>query len=305
MNIAVFGIGGVGGYIGARLARYAAGQADLRVNFITRGAMLEAIRAGGLALQTPEETFTARPALATRDPRDCGPLDLVLLCTKTYHIEEAARQMAAVVGPQTAVLPLLNGVDSAGRLRALLPETQVISGCIYISAAVTGPGSVHYISGPGRVLFGAEEGPFGRGPALEELLRAAGIPAEYRADILTALWEKYLFIEPFASAGSLTGLTLGGLRETPKQLSLLEGLLRELETLAAARRVPLPENIHQATVDKFFAFPPATKTSMQVDFEKGRQTELESFSGYVTRAARAAGIPAPLHEQVYAALKDR
>jgi len=305
MNIAVFGIGAVGGYIGARLARYAAGREDLRVNFITRGAMLEAIRAGGLALQTPEETFTAHPALAASDPRDCGPLDLVLLCTKTYHIDEAARQLAPVVGPQTVILPLLNGVDSTERLRALLPGTQVISGCIYISAMVTGPGSVHYISGPGRVLFGAEDGTFRGGPALEEMLRTAGIPAEYRADILTALWEKYLFIEPFASAGSLTGLTLGGLREASEQLRFLEGLLSELQALAAARQVVLPENIHQATVDKFFAFPPGTKTSMQVDFEKGRQTELESFSGFVVRAARAAGIPAPLHEQVYAALKDR
>lgn len=305
MNIAVFGIGAVGGYCGARLARYASGRDDLRVNFITRGGMLDAIQTGGLTLQTPDETFTAHPALATADPRDCGPLDLVLLCTKTYHLEGVAQQLAPVVGPQTVILPLLNGIDNAARLRQLLPVTQVISGCFYGRAVVTAPGRVRHIAGPGRILFGAEGAPFTGGAALEELLRAASISAEHTVDILPALWEKFMFIEPFASAGSLTGLALGDLLGTPEPFRLLEGLVIELETLAAAQGVSLPENIHQRAMEKFFAYPPDTTTSMQLDFEKGRPTEVESFSGYVVRAARSAGVPAPLHEQVYTGLKDR
>jgi 2-dehydropantoate 2-reductase len=298
MNIAIFGIGAVGGYCGALLARHAARQGN-RVTFITRGGMLDAIRGNGLTLQTPEGQFTVHPHQATDDPGACGPQDLVLICTKTYHLDDAARQLAPVVGSNTTLLPLLNGVDNAERLRALLPQARVLNGCIYISAVVAEPGIIRHISGPGRVVFGAEQGDPERGLALEALFTTAGIPAEYRADIETAVWEKYLFIEPVGSAGSLTRQNFGGLLVDAAHSALLEGLLGELEAVALAKGVALPANIRQATLDKYRSFPAATKTSMQLDYEKGRQTEIESFSGYVIRAARALGVPAPLHEQVY------
>lgn len=299
MNIAILGIGAVGGYCGAWLAQYAAARLDTRVAFITRGGMLDAIRSHGLTLQTPGGEIRAHPALATDDPAQCGPLDLVLICTKTYHLDDAARALAPVVGPNTAVLPLLNGVDNSERLRALLPQAQILSGCIYISAVVAEPGIVRHVSGPGKVLFGDEHGETPRGTPIEGLLQNAGIPAEYRTDIRGAVWEKYLFIEPVASAGCFTGQDFGGLLSDPARTALLEGLLAELAAVAAAQGVPPPENIRQATLEKYRSFPGGTKTSMQLDYERGRQTEVESFSGYVLRAARAAGIPAPLHEMVY------
>lgn len=299
MNIAILGIGAVGGYCGAWLAQYASSRLDTRVAFITRGGMLDAIRSHGLTLQSPGVTFRAHPALATEDPSQLGPLDLVLVCTKTYQLDDAARLLAPVVGANTAVLPLLNGVDNSQRLRALLPQVQILSGCIYISAVVAEPGIVRHISGPGRVLFGDEQGETPRGIPIETLFKNAGIPAEYRADIRGDVWEKYLFIEPVASAGCFAGQDFGGLLGDRAHTALLEGLLDELEAVAAAQGVRLPQNIVQATLEKYRSFPASTKTSMQLDYERGRQTEVESFSGYVLRAARAANLPAPLHEMVY------
>ncbi len=305
MNIAVIGIGAVGGYCGAHLSRYAETHAGMRVCLVSRGGMLDAIRADGLTLESPAETFTARPALATHDPRDCGPLDLALVCTKTYHLDALAEQLAPVVGPQTTVLPLLNGVDNAERLQARLPRARVLNGCIYISAVVAQPGIVRHISGPGKVLFGSSAGDHEPGLPVEALLRSAGIPAEYRADIETAVWEKYLFIEPVASAGSLLRRDFGGLLAGEHSRALLEGLLAELAAVAEARQIPLPANIVASTLEKYASFPASTKTSMQLDYEKGRQTEIESFSGYVIRAGRAAGIHTPLHEEVYRELAGK
>lgn len=303
MNIAVFGMGGIGGYIGGRLAHAYAGREDMRITFIARGAMLDAIREKGLTLLTPTGSFTVQPALATADPAECGTLDLVFLCTKTYHLDDAARQLAPAVGPQTVMIPLLNGVDNAERLRAHLPQAQVLDGAIYISCAVVEPGVVRHISGAGRTLFGAERGSPDAYLPIEKLLKDAGIPAEYRPDILSQMWEKYLFIEPMGSAGSYTRANFGGIRDNPDNWALVSGLLSELEAVAAALAIPLPENIHHVTLDKYRAFAPETKTSLHVDFEKGRQTEVETFTGYVVRMAKKLSLPAPLHEQVYAALK--
>lgn len=303
MKIAVFGMGGIGGFIGGMLARHYATHADIQVYFIARGGMLDAIQHNGLTLTAPTETFTVRPTLATANPEDCGTLDLVILCTKTYHLDDAARQLAPAVGSQTVIIPLLNGVDNAERLRAHLPQAQVLDGSIYISAVTVEPGVVRHVSGPGRTLIGMKDGDHERYRQYADLLKEAGIAAEYRPDIETAMWEKYLFIEPIGSTTSYTGLTFGGVVSTPDAWALVEGLLTELEGVAAGLQVALPADIHALTLGKYRGFPGETKTSIQVDFEKGRQTELETFTGYVVRAAKKLGLDVPLHEKVYAKLK--
>lgn len=303
MKIGIFGMGGIGGYYGAMLARHYAGREEHQFYFIARGKHLEAMRQNGLRLLTPKEEFTVRPTLATDQPAECGILDLVLLCTKTYHLDDAARQLAPVVGENTVILTVLNGVDNAERLRAHFPQAQVLNGGVYISATLIEPGVVRHNGGAGRTLLGSESGEHERYRWIENFLKEAGIPAEYHEDITWAVWEKYLFIEPMGSATSYKNTTFGGLRDTPESWQLVDGLLGELERVAAAQGIALPEGIHQATLNKYLSFPPETKTSMQVDFEKGGQTEIETFTGYVVRAGHRLGVAVPLHEQVYAALK--
>lgn len=304
MKIAVFGMGGIGGYIGGLLARHYADREDIQVIFIARGGMLDAIQSDGLTLRTPTETFNVRPAMATANPEDCGLLDMVILCTKAYHLDDAARQLAPAVGPQTVILPLLNGVDNADRLHALLPQAQMLDGGIFISTVVVEPGIIRHVSGPGRTLLGAKHGDHEHYRRYADLLKEAGIAAEYRPDIETAMWEKYLFIEPIGSTTSYTHLTFGGVCADPEAWTLVEGLLTELEGVAAALNVALPGDIHEVTLGKYRGFPGETKTSMQVDFEKGRQTEIETFTGYVVRTAQKLGLAVPLHEKVYAKLKE-
>lgn len=303
MKIAVFGVGGVGGYFGGKIAVKYAGSPEHRVVFIARGAHLGAIRQGGLLLKTVEGEFRAAPDLTTDDPAAVGPCDLVLLCVKEYALEEAAARLAPLLHERTAVLPLLNGVDIAERLRSILPRGVVLSGCVYISAFVEAPGVVRQAGGSCQLLFGPDDGQAESYRPLERLLQEAGIKAELSAAIAVSLWAKYLFVSPMAGVTSLTGLCFGDVMADEKGRGLVRGLMVEIERLAAAKGVALPPDSVDRGIATVERFPHATRSSMQLDYEKGGRTEVELFIGYAVRAGRALGIPVPLHEEIYAKLK--
>ncbi len=314
MKLAIVGLGGVGGHYGARLARrYAGGKDGVDVLFVARGEHLRQIQENGLRFSIPSgEAWVAHPAAASDHPSEWGELDLVLFCVKTYALEESAAQLRENVGQATTLITVLNGVDNAERLQAAFPQAAVLNGGVYISATLVAPGEVRHIGGTGKTFFGLEPAP-GRhaqepAPGREEharfrplagLFQAAGIDAEYRADIRWAVWEKYLFISPLASATTALGQTFGELQADPKSWALLNGLLSEVEAVAVAQGVSLPADVHQATLNKVRSFPPGTKTSLQTDAERGKPLELETFTGYVARAGHRLGVPVPLHDQVY------
>lgn len=303
MKIAIIGLGGVGGHYGALLARrYASSKEGVEIIFIARGEHLAQIQRRGLQYSSPTEAFTAIPKIATDQPVGLGLFDLAIFCVKTYSLEESAALLKSNIGPRSVVITVQNGVDNAARLKSALPIANVLNGGVYISAALVQPGVVRHIGGTGRTFFGAEEGPHEPYLPIEALLKSAGIAAEYRRDIRWAVWEKYLFICPLASATTFTGKNFGEVIADPASWRLLDGLLSEVEAVARAEGVALPEGVHQATLAKVQNFPPATKTSLQTDYERGKPLELDTFTGYVVRAGRRLGVPVPLHEQVYAKL---
>ena len=305
MRIAVMGVGGVGGYFGGKLARYYANRNDVEVVFIARGAHLKAIQEKGLQQITVEGTFIAKPHVATDRPAGSGIFDLILFCVKAYDLEESARMLKDSVDARTVVISLLNGVDNGERLKAALPTAQVLNGCVYISAYLDRPGVVRQIGGPCKLFFGPENGTRDTCVTIEGLLREAHIQAEYRNDIKTVVWEKFLFLSPLASITSHLDKTFGQIMEDKGSQRLLRGLLDEVGSVARAEGVDVPENIWETSLEKMASFPPDTKTSMHLDFEKGRKTEVETLTGYVVRAARRHGIATPLHDQVYASLTKR
>lgn len=305
MNIAVVGIGGVGGYYGGKLARRYAGQRDFQVTFIARGEHLREIRERGLQQITEEGTFTAVPDRATDDAARCGVFDLILFCVKTYDLEESARLLNENIDERTLAISLLNGVDNAERLRVVLPQADVLNGCVYIGAQMVHPGVVRQAGGSCKLFFGPENGGNHDYRMIERLLRDAGIKAEYREDIKTVVWEKYLFVSPLASATTYLNMTMGEFVEHGESRRLLEGLLDEVELIARAQHVSLPEDIHKISLEKISLFPYEAKSSMQMDFEKGNRTEVETFTGYIVRFAKNHGISTPFHEEVYNYLLKR
>jgi 2-dehydropantoate 2-reductase len=303
MKIAVFGVGGVGGYFGGKIAVKYAGSSEHQVVFIVRGAHLAAIRKDGLLLKTVEGEFRATPDLATDDPAAVGPCDLVFVCVKEYALEEAAARLAPLLHEKTIVLPLLNGVDIAERLRSILPWGVVLSGCVYISTFIEAPGVVRQAGGTCQLLFGPDDGQVEIYRPLEKLLKEAGIKAELSAAIAVSLWAKYLFVSPMAGVTSRMGLCFGDVMADEKGRGMVRGLMAEIDQLAAAKGIALPADSVDRGIATVERFPYATRSSMQLDYEKGGRTEVELFIGYAVRTGRTLGIPMPLHEEIYAKLK--
>ncbi len=306
MKIGIIGIGGIGGFYGGKLALKYTGRSEHEVIFYARGAHMLAIRKDGLKLVTADGEYIVRPAQVTDNPAEMGPLDLAIFCTKSYGLEEAARAVAGNLGTESVVLPLLNGVDITDRLRAVLPRRVVLYGGVFISSAIQAPGVVKQLGGTGQLFFGPEN------PAdvekyrpIETLLKEAGIKAELSADALLPLWTKYIFIGPMAGVTSLTGKPFGEVLGDAKDRAMVEGMMKEVEAIARKKGVKFPADIVQASIGKAAAFAPTTKTSMQLDYERGNKTELDIFIAYVVQSGKALGIPVPLHEKVYTELKKK
>ena len=303
MKVAVIGIGGIGGYYGGKMAAKYAGAGEHQIMFIARGEHLKEIQKQGLRLTTAEGDLTAVPVLATDNPRDAGLFDLALVCVKSYGLEEAARQIKDNIHSETVIIPLLNGVNIAERLKTILPKGRILSGCVYISARIESPGIVRQVGGSCQLIFGPDQAnDVEKYRPIEAFLQAAGIKAELVGQIALPLWTKYIFIDPLAGLTSMLGKPFGAILDNRIDRTMLEGLMKEVELVARAQGVPFPNDIVQVTMAKAASFPATTKTSMLLDLEKGRPTELDIFMGYMVAAGKKRGIPAPLHEKVYSEL---
>lgn len=300
MKALVVGIGGVGGYFGGKLAKAYSSSPDHSVTFVARGEHLQKIREQGLAVSTKDEgSWIARPDLATDRPADAGQVDIVLFSVKGYDLEQAAELVKPCIHEDTALISLLNGIDNAERLSAVIDRGHILNGCVYISAFLAAPGSITQVGGPCTLIFGPEEGPLEPYRPIEQFLKDAGVKATLTDDIASALWSKYIFVGPLGGVTSLSGKSLGGVIENEELRSLLAGMMEEVSAVARARDIVLPEDIVKNSIETASNFPYETKTSIQLDFEKGNRTELDTFVGFLVKAARDLGIDAPLHERVY------
>lgn len=305
MRIAIAGIGGVGGFFGGLLARHYAGQKEAEIFFFARGAHLASIREQGLELQTPEENFTVKPFFASDNPLDFGRLDLIVFCTKTYSLEETARHFAGTIHPGTILLPLLNGVDSYDLLQRLYPQNKCLYGCTYLVAKIIGPGRVQQNGKVRSIVFGHPSYPAGKMLRIEKIFRDAGIDAKYHSDVLRKCWEKFCFIAPVATLTSAENKSLGEILSDTELKSKLVRLAVEAAALAKAKKIPVTETMPEQVLSIAAGLPPETTSSMQHDFVSGKQTELESLTGYVVRESRESGLPCPEFSLLYESLRSR
>jgi 2-dehydropantoate 2-reductase len=300
MRIGIVGIGGVGGYFGGKLAREYASAGSHEIIFIARGEHLHAIQHNGLQLFTREGDYVAWPNIATDNPALAGMFDLVFFCVKSYSLEDSAHLVKTNIHKNTVVIPLLNGVESADRLRLILPDADIIGGCVYIISHIDAPGVIRQEDGACKMIFGTddEESSLKYSAVLNVLLRAK-INAKLTGQISETLWEKYLLMCPLGSLTAATGKTYGALLTDSSLKAKLKGMMEEVVAVARARKVYLPGNAVDRTMEMAGRFAFDAKTSMQLDKEKGRQTEVDTLTGFLCRAGRECGIPTPLHDEVY------
>lgn len=299
MRIAVFGTGGVGGYFGGRLA-----EAGEDVIFIARGDHLRAIKEKGLKVDSRNGDFVIYPAAATDTVSDVGVVDLVLVGVKAWQVPEAARAMKPLVGANTTVLPLQNGVDAASQLVDTLGPESVIGGLCRIVSFVVEPGHIRHAGAMPSVIIGElDNRQSQRIATIEELFKRAGVEITIAKDIQVALWTKFLFIASFSGIGAIANAPAGILRTDPQWRTQMLQAMQEIYALAHARGINLPPD----SVDKVMAFVDALQddatSSMQRDIAAGKPSELDAQNGAVVRMAHEAGIEVPTHALIYHTLR--
>jgi len=299
MRIAVVGAGGVGGGFGAALAK-----AGADVTFIARGAHLAAMKSAGLKVGGGRGETHLVPTRATDDPADIGRVDIVLFCVKLWDVESAGAHIKPLIGPDTAVIPLQNGIDAAERLIPILGESAVMGGVAQISASITAPGVIQQVGTFMRMIFGELDGK--RSKRAEDFLALclqAGFDATLSEQILTELWMKFILLASNAGIMALARQPIGKLRDDPDLRPIFIAAWREAIDVGRARGVALPADALEKILDFTSHTPPAMKASMALDLERGNRLELPWLSGKVAELGRQLGVPTPTHSMIYAMLK--
>jgi len=299
MRIAVIGAGGVGGGFGAALAK-----AGADVVFIARGAHLAAMKSQGLKVQGGRGETHLVPTRATDDPAGIGKVDIVLFCVKLWDVESAGQHIRPLIGPDTAVIPLQNGIDAAERLIPILGSNAVMGGVAQISASIVGPGLIQQVGSFMRMIFGEFDGKRSkRGEDFLALCLKAGFDATLSEQILTELWMKFILLATNAGITAATRQPIGKLRDDDDIRPIMIAAFREVFDVGRAKGVALPADAVERILDFVGHAPPTMKASMALDLERGNRLELPWLGGKVVALGRQLGVPTPTHSMMYAMLK--
>ena len=299
MKFAILGAGAVGGYFGARLA-----EAGEDVSFMARGAHLEAIRSTGLRIESENGDAHIHPAQASDDPAEVGPVDYVLFAVKLFQTEETAGFAKPLVGPNTTLVALQNGVECANVLSAVHGKEKVLNGTSYIAAVIAEPGLVRQTGTFASFAFGEQDGTMSdRGQRLKEAADKAGLNPTYSSNVESLVWMKFLLIATMSSITTSTRKPIGELRDDPDIQPVIVASLEESIAVGRAMGVDLPENAMEQQLKRIAEFPAAMVASMYHDLHANKPTELEWMSGAVRRFGKQCGIPTPTHDAFYAILK--
>lgn len=297
LRIAFSGIGAVGGYYGGMLASRYQGTERADIFFIARGENLKAIREKGLAIRLSIREIHTAPALVTDNPAEIGPVDYLFCCTKSYDLEENIRQLRPVIGPDTVIIPLLNGLDIEERIHSILPDQEVWKGCVYIGSRLVEPGVVEKFSPKERIFFGNKDADKEKQAELLKLLTYARMNAFNPVDIDARIWKKFFMISMAATATSFFNQSIEEVLAL--HIDLFIALGSELKSVAEAMNANLPDDIVYTSIEAQKMMPPGSTTSMHSDFLAGKKTELESLTGYVIRQAEKLGIDVPTYRFMY------
>jgi 2-dehydropantoate 2-reductase len=297
MRIAVFGAGGVGGYFGGRLA-----LAGEDVVFIARGAHLQAMRQDGLRVESLKGDFVVSAVQATDDLTRMGPVDAVLVCVKAWQVAEAAHVMRPLVGPETCVVPLQNGLEATAQLAAVLGAQPVIGGTCVISSSIVAPGCIRHTGLEPSVTFGElDNRPSPRVDRLRRAFVRADVTAVVPADIQVAIWEKFMAIR-FGPIGAVTRAPAGVLRRIPETRQMVEQACDETFAVARARGIALAEDSPAQTMAAFDSLPPGIIASLHRDIVSERPSEMDALIGALVRLGAEVGVSTPLHAFLYHSL---
>ncbi|MFY9988487.1 MAG: ketopantoate reductase family protein [Chthoniobacterales bacterium] len=288
------GIRRCGGYFGARLA-----QAGYDVGFMARGAHLAALREHGLVVESQLGNLSLPKVRATDDPATLGSVDLVIISVKLWDTEAAAHVISPIVGPETAVLSLQNGVQKDDVLPRVLGDKPILGGVCYISATIARPGVISHTGTLQKIVFGEYDGQrSARAEAFLEACRRASIDVELSLEIRKAIWQKFVFLVGLSGSTTAIRSPIGPIRKNPRTRSFLLDIMREVVAVGGAQGVALSPEYAEELLAYCDGLPPEMASSMYHDLERGNRLEVDWLSGAVVELGEKVGIPTPLNRAV-------
>jgi 2-dehydropantoate 2-reductase len=295
VKIAIMGSGGVGGLFGAHLLR---GGAD--VAFVARGEHLAAMRRNGILIEgVPGGDVHVPVVRATDDPREIGPVDLVLFAVKLNATEAALKSIAPLFGPKTAIVSFQNGVLKDDYLRAAYDAERVFGGVGYVGSAIDRPGVIRQVGPMQRLLFGEFDGTRSRRvEAFAEACRAGGIAAEISDDIRRAIWEKFVFLVGLSGTTATMRVPIGPIRENAQTRAFLRDLMREVVAVGRAHGVELPQDYAERRLALADDVAYDMTSSLHHDLQRGKPLEVRWLAGGVVELGASKGVPTPLNRAV-------
>ena len=300
MRIGIVGIGGVGGYIGAKFCSLV-GQEPQKydLTFIARGRHAEAVAEHGITVVEDETSYRARPSRVCSAETVEGVFDLLLVCVKSYDIPSAITALRKNIRPDTVIIPFANGVNNAEIIDAMV-DAKVLNGCVYILSHIESPGVIRKAGSVFAARFGHPDY-FGESLHVGYLFQDAGLRAKASEDIEVDVWKKYLFISAFATLTSYYDMSIKRVHD--EHFATAQALLEEIVAVASAKGINLAEEASKA-LQTAATLPDEASTSMHLDFQQHRQTELENLTGYVVGEAARLGVDAPNMRRMYETLKE-
>ncbi|PTT17129.1 hypothetical protein DBR27_01700 [Flavobacterium sp. HMWF030] len=293
LKIGILGIGGIGGFVGAPLAKKYK-DSSTKIIFICRGETKKVIQNEGLLFESKGISETIFPDLVSNNPAEIGILDVLILTSKSYSINNILATYKDCVNEKTIIITLQNVVNAKEIIRETLPEVgQIMEGCIYVASNVKKPGHVQHLGGPGKIFIVGKEN-----KALIDLLVEGGLDITYVASISEILWKKYLFVAPVAAITSAYKVTFGQLLEDQNLMQILGNMMIEIQSLGAKNNIILTNEDIETSKDLLTKFPFESKSSLQLDFENHNQTEKQFLVDYVIENAVKFGIETPYYNGV-------
>jgi 2-dehydropantoate 2-reductase len=293
MRIAFMGAGGLGGYFGARLCK-----AGADVQFVARGAHLQAMRRDGLRVEGPQPLHVPKVD-ATDNPAEVGVVDFVMLCVKLWDTEQALQHVRPMVGPGTTLISFQNGVLKDQYLRAAYDPSQIMGGVGYVATTIDRPGVIRQTGPMQRLLFGEFDGSrSARGQALLDACLAGGINAELSPDIVREIWQKYVFLVGLSGTTATIRKPIGPIRENAQTRAFLLDVMREVVAVGRSYGVDLPEDYAEIRLKLADEVAHDMTSSMHHDLERGNRLEVRWLSGGVVELGQRNGVPTPLNRAI-------
>ncbi|WP_264538246.1 ketopantoate reductase family protein [Flavobacterium sp. N1736] len=297
-RIGILGLGGVGGYFGGLLAKAYYKSEEVEIIFIARGETKKAIVENGLKIITDTTEMIVYPKIVSNNPDEIGVLDYLICATKTYDIKESLLSIKKCIAPKTVILPLYNGVDAPERIQKIFPENDILQGCVYIISMIFSPGTIRKIGFYEKLFFGSKTAQISRLHELQNIFETAKIESYLVENIEETVWEKFIFISALASATSYLNQNIGEILSNKDSKALYVQLLHEIEAVAKAKGLQLPDDIVKQTVVKLEKSPKEATSSMHRDLTSGNKTEVISLTQFVVNEGLKHGVQTPLYEKI-------